>query len=234
MPEVKSPRVWLGIAWSLFQLFTAYAGLYDLLIQLPVHVAFAVALGFLTRPTPDSPEAAARLAARPPRRWLDGTLALLALACAAHYVWHNERLATRMAMVDDPERLDVVVGVLLTVLLLEASRRHIGPALVILALVFVAYAFAGPLLPGFVGHGGETFLKLVDQQTMTTQGIFGIPTLVSATAVGEARILFVEDEVFNDLMADNPALPLGIARFLAGEVRRLLMERGRDPAPAYV
>lgn len=60
------------------------------------------------------------------------------------------------------------------------------------------------------------------------------PTLVLATAVGDARILFVEDEVFNDLMADNPALPLGIARFLAGEVRRLLMDRGRDTAPSYV
>jgi TRAP transporter 4TM/12TM fusion protein len=194
MPDLRSPRVGLAIAWSLFQLYTAYAGLYDLLIQLPVHVAFAIALGFLTQPTPDSPEAAARLAARRPRRWLDGTLALLALACAAHYVWHNERLATRMAMVDDPERLDVVVGVLFTVLLLEASRRHIGPALVILALVFVAYAFVGPWLPGFVGHGGETFLKLVDQQAMTTQGIFGIPTLVSATFI----FLFV---VFGSVMS---------------------------------
>jgi TRAP transporter 4TM/12TM fusion protein len=194
VPDLRSPRVGLAIAWSLFQLYTAYAGLYDLLIQLPVHVAFAIALGFLTQPTPDSPEAAARLAARRPRRWLDGTLALLALACAAHYVWHNERLATRMAMVDDPERLDVVVGVLFTVLLLEASRRHIGPALVILALVFVAYAFVGPWLPGFVGHGGETFLKLVDQQTMTTQGIFGIPTLVSATFI----FLFV---VFGSVMS---------------------------------
>jgi TRAP transporter 4TM/12TM fusion protein len=194
MPDLRSPRVGLAIAWSLFQLYTAYAGLYDLLIQLPVHVAFAIALGFLTQPTPDSPEAAARLAARRPRRWLDGTLALLALACAAHYVWHNERLATRMAMVDDPERLDVVVGVLFTVLLLEASRRHIGPALAILALAFVAYAFVGPWLPGFVGHGGETFLKLVDQQTMTTQGIFGIPTLVSATFI----FLFV---VFGSVMS---------------------------------
>jgi TRAP transporter 4TM/12TM fusion protein len=194
MPDVPSPRAWLAIAWSAFQLYTAYAGLYDLLIQLPVHVAFAVALAFLTPPTPDSPEAAARLAARPPRRWLDGALAVLALACGAHYVWHNERLATRMAMVDDPERLDVVVGVLFTALLLEASRRHIGPALVVLAVVFVAYAFAGPWLPGFVGHGGETFLKLVDQQTMTTQGIFGIPTLVSATFI----FLFV---VFGSVMS---------------------------------
>src|SRR5712692_6881910 len=175
MPDLRSPRVLLAIAWSAFQLYTAYAGLYDLLIQLPVHVAFAVALGFLTEPTPDSPEAAARLAARRSRRWLDGALALLALLCAAHFVWHNERLASRMAMVDDPGRLDVVVGVLFTALLLEASRRHIGPALVVLALAFVAYAFAGPWLPGFVGHGGETFLKLVDQQTLITQGIFRDP-----------------------------------------------------------
>ena len=154
MPDLRSPRVWLAIAWSAFQLYTAYAGLYDLLIQLPVHVAFAIALGFLTQPTPASPEAAARLTARRPRRWLDGALALLALLCAAHFVWHNERLASRMAMVDDPERLDVVVGVLFTVLLLEASRRHIGSALVILALGFVAYSFAGPWLPGFTS-GGE-------------------------------------------------------------------------------
>ena len=115
MREPRSPRAWLAIAWSIFQLYTAYAGLYDLLIQLPVHVAFAVALGFLTEPTPDSPEAGGPAGARGrPRRWLDGALALLALLCAAHFVWHNERLATRMAMVDDPERLDVVVGVLFT------------------------------------------------------------------------------------------------------------------------
>ena len=42
MFDPRSPRVWLGIAWSLFQLYTAYAGMFDLLIQLPVHVAFAV------------------------------------------------------------------------------------------------------------------------------------------------------------------------------------------------
>ena len=201
MPDLRSPRVWLAIAWSAFQLYTAYAGLYDLLIQLPVHVAFAIALGFLTEPTPDSPEAAARLAARPPRRRLDGALALLALLCAAHFVWHNDRLASRMAMVDDPDRLDVVVGVLFTALLLEAARRHIGPALVILALAFVAYSFAGPWLPGFIGHGGETFLKLVDQQLLTTQAIFGIPTLVSATFI----FLFV---VFGSVMSHG-----GLLRF---------------------
>jgi TRAP transporter 4TM/12TM fusion protein len=193
-PDLRSPKVWLAVVWSLFQLYTAYAGLFDLLIQLPVHVAFAVALGFLSEPTPDSPAASARAAVRLRRHRLDQALALLALLCGAYYVWRNERLATRMAMVDDPERADVVVGVLFTVLLLEASRRHIGPALVVLAVGFVAYAFVGPWLPGFLGHGGETALKLVDQQTMTTQGIFGIPTLVSATFI----FLFV---IFGSVMS---------------------------------
>jgi TRAP transporter 4TM/12TM fusion protein len=175
--------VWLGIVWSIFQLYTAYAGMFDLLIQLPVHVAFAVALGFLTQPPAESAAQAERAARRRPRPWLNGALALLTLSCAAHYVWHNGRLASRMAMVDDPERLDVVVGVLFTLLLLEATRRHTGPALVVMALLFVVYAFVGPWLPGFLGHGGETFTKLVDQQLFTTQGIFGIPTIVSATFI---------------------------------------------------
>ncbi|MGH7326597.1 MAG: TRAP transporter permease, partial [Candidatus Rokuibacteriota bacterium] len=170
-----NPRIWLAVLWSLFQLYTASRGMFDLLIQLPLHAAFAVALGFLTPPP----------GARPGRwrRALDEGGAMLALACAAHYFVHNERLTTRMAMVDDPWPLDVAIGVLFVLLLLEASRRHIGSALVLLALAFVAYAFIGPWLPGFLSHGGVRALQLVDQQTMTTGGVFGIPTLVSATFI---------------------------------------------------
>src|SRR5437879_577196 len=201
MPDLRSPRVLLAIAWSVFQLYTAYAGLYDLLIQLPVHVAFAPALGCPTEPTPASPEAAEARRRRRPRRRLDGALAGLALLCAAHYVWHNGRLASRMAMVEAPLLTDVAVGMLFTVLLLWASWRHIGPSLVVLALAFVVYAFVGPWLPGFLAHGGESFLTLIDQQMLTTQGVFGIPTLVSATFI----YLFV---VFGGVMSHG-----GLLRF---------------------
>ncbi len=190
---MKSPRAWLAGAWSVFQLYTAYAGMYDLLIQLPVHVAFAIALGFLTDPIPDSPEAA-RVARSRPRRVFDGGLAVLTLLCAAHYVWHNERLASRMAMVDPPRAIDAAVGMLFVALLLAAAWRHIGPALVLMALAFIAYVFVGPRLPGFLSHGGETALNLIDQQTLTTQGVFGIPALVSATFI----FLFV---VFGSMMS---------------------------------
>jgi TRAP transporter 4TM/12TM fusion protein len=194
MPRLDPFRIGLAVLWSVFQLYTAATGLFDLLVQLPIHVAFAVALGFLTPAGPDVVPGRLRRAA-------DLLCAAIALGCGAHYVAHNERLASRMAMVDDPRALDVFVGVVLVALLLEASRRHIGSALVVLALGFVAYAFAGPWLPGFLGHGGVTALKLVDQQTLTTQGVFGIPTFVSATFI----FLFV---VFGSVMAHG-----GLLRF---------------------
>src|SRR5690348_11142748 len=196
MPDPKSLRVWVAVAWSVFQLYTACAGMYDLLIQLPVHVAFAVALGFLTEPVPESAEAAARLARRQPgrRKWLDTALAAAALLCAAYYVWDTGRLASRMAMVDPPLALDVAVGVVFAALLLGAAWRHIGPALVIMALAFIGYVFVGTRLPGFLSHGGESALNLIDQQMLTTQGVFGIPTLVSSTFI----FLFV---VFGSVMS---------------------------------
>ncbi len=201
MPDLRSPRLWLAIVWSLFQVYTAYAGMWDLLIQLPLHVAFAVALGFLTAPIADSPHAAVKLARRRQRRWLDVGLAALSLLCAAHYVWHNPRLASRMAMVDAPLPIDVAVSLVFVTLLLAAAWRHIGPALVIMALAFIAYVFVGPRLPGFLSHGGESLLTLVDQQMLTTQGVFGIPTLVSATFI----FLFV---VFGSVMSRG-----GLLRF---------------------
>jgi TRAP transporter 4TM/12TM fusion protein len=171
VPDLRSPRVWLALLWSAFQLWTAYRGMFDLLIQLPMHVAFATALGFL------SPLAGGRA------RWPDLLGAAAALACAAHYVAWNGFLASRMAMVDDPRTIDVLVAILFAALLLEAARRHTGSALVILTLVFVLYAFTGPWLPGFLAHGGVTGLKFVDLQMLTTEGVFGIPTLVSTSFI---------------------------------------------------
>src|SRR3989441_2935555 len=110
--------------------------------------------------------------------------------------------------------IDVVVGVLFALLLLEASRRHIGSALVALALAFVVYAFVGPGLPSFLSHGGVGALKLIDQQMLTTGGVFGIPTLVSATYI----YLFV---LFGAVMANGGLLrfftDLGLA--VAGSTR---------------
>jgi TRAP-type uncharacterized transport system fused permease subunit len=132
-PDLRSPRVVLAVVWSLFQLWTAFAGTFDLMIQLPLHVGFATALGFLT-PRTDS---------RQTTRWWDMAGALLALACAGYFIASNQHLVTRMAMVEAPRIPDVAVSVLFAALLLIRAppRRHrAGRAHGRL----VAYAFVGP------------------------------------------------------------------------------------------
>ena len=201
MPDFRSPRVGLAVAWSLFQLWTAHGGMFDLMIQLPVHVGFAVALGFLT---PSGGGAHARV------RWWDIVGALLALASAGHFVAWNQLLVTRMAMVDAPRAIDVGVSVLFALLLFEASRRHVGTALVVLALVFVVYAFAGPWLPGFLGHSGVAPAKFVDLQMLTMEGVFGIPTLVSASFIF-LFVLFGTVMLHGGLLAFFTDLALAVA-----------------------
>ena len=172
MKKHVAPRTLVAIAWSLFQMYTAATGMFDLLIQLPVHVAFAMTLAFLT-----PKREGARVG------WTDWGAALLSAATAVYFIHQNPRLVTRMAFVDEPGALDKVVGIVMLVLLLEASRRFVGMGLTGLTLAFVAYAFVGPWMPGFLGHGGTAFSRFIDLQVLSTEGVFGIPALVSATYI---------------------------------------------------
>lgn len=172
MRAFLKPRALVAIAWSVFQIYTVAAGMFDLLIQLPIHVVFAMTLAFLT-----------------PRRegakvgWGNGVAALLSAGTGVYYIVENPRLVTRMPFVDEPGRLDVIIGCVFLLLLLEASRRLVGMGLTLLSIAFIVYAFVGPWLPGFLGHGGTRFSRFLDQQVLSTEGVFGIPALVSATYI---------------------------------------------------
>jgi len=83
----------------------------------------------------------------------------------------------------NPDPIDVVMGTTLTLVVLEATRRTMGWALVIITLGFVAYAFAGPWMPGMLVHPGTTWSQLADHLYLTSQGIYGIPIGVVATYV---------------------------------------------------
>jgi TRAP transporter 4TM/12TM fusion protein len=109
------------------------------------------------------------------------------LASIGHLFVNYEYVMTRYSYVHPLTRADIIFGVLLILLLVEGSRRVIGPALPITAGVFLAYAYVGPYLPGLLRHTGCTTEAIVDQLYMATEGIFGIPLGVSATYV----ILFI-------------------------------------------
>ncbi len=170
---LRQPRGWVAVAWSLFQMYTAAFGQFDLYVQLPAHVTFALTLCFLQ-------EGRGRSAAR---RWLEGAAAVLALASGAYFLWDYRRIASRMTFVDPVFAMDIVAGLVMLALLFEASRRVAGLALTILSGAFVIYAFVGPWLPGFLRHTGVRPDRFIDNQFLTVDGIFGIPTLVSATYI---------------------------------------------------
>src|ERR671937_1181776 len=80
-----------------------------------------------------------------------------------------------------PTQLDVVLGVIFIVLLLEATRRTTGWIVPFVALVFIAYAMAGPYLPPPWTHRGYDVSQLVGHLFITLEGIFGIPVDVSSS-----------------------------------------------------
>ena len=75
------------------------------------------------------------------------------------------------------------MGSVLVVLLLEATRRSMGWPLPIIAIVFMAYALAGPYFPGLLKHSGSSWPSLVNHLYLTSQGIYGIAVGVVATYV---------------------------------------------------
>ncbi len=82
-----------------------------------------------------------------------------------------------------PNRTDITLGVIFIVLLIEATRRTIGWIVPFIALLFIAYAMAGPWLPPPWNHRGYGLDALVGHLFITLEGIFGVPVDVSATLI---------------------------------------------------
>lgn len=82
-----------------------------------------------------------------------------------------------------PVLQDFVVAVIGLMLLLEATRRALGPALMIVASVFLVYTVLGPYMPSIISHKGNSLSEIVNHQWITTEGVFGIALGVSTSFV---------------------------------------------------
>ncbi len=173
----------LAIGWSTFQLYTAGLGFYPEMIQRPLHVVFALSLAFLIYPVRRNTEREEGQTFWGSAAWYDLLLSGLALAAGAHLVWHYERLATRIHFVDPLHPLDIAAALVLIVLTLEACRRVVGWSLPTIALVFFIYQLIGPWMPGLLRHSGISLSDLAEQQGLSVQGLFGIPTGVISNYV---------------------------------------------------
>ncbi|MDT8328244.1 MAG: TRAP transporter permease [Roseovarius sp.] len=95
------------------------------------------------------------------------------------YVYYRE-ISGRVGA---PILQDFVVAVIGLMLLLEATRRALGPALMIVASVFLIYTVLGPYMPGIIAHKGNSLSEIVNHQWITTEGVFGIALGVSTSFV---------------------------------------------------
>jgi TRAP transporter 4TM/12TM fusion protein len=145
-----------------------------------ITLAFALVLSFLLWPR--------RKGATPDRiPWSDLVLASLSLVCVGYMFVNYEYVVNRFPTAEPLSATDMLVGGLAILLTLEATRRTIGAALPIVAIVFVAYGLTGPWLPGWLYHRGLSLEIAIDQTFFTTEGLFGVPLSVAGTYV----ILFI-------------------------------------------
>ena len=107
-------------------------------------------------------------------------LAIAGAITSLYIFFAYEGIATRVGA---PITQDLVVGVIGMLLLLEATRRALGPALMIVATVFLAYTFLGPWMPGIIAHSAKSLSVVMNHQWITTEGVFGIALGVSTSFV---------------------------------------------------
>ncbi len=161
----------LAAGISVFHLYTAYAIVPTQTLR-PLHVALIQALCFLSFP----------LAKRFRHRimWWDWLAAALAIAIVAYLIAGGDDFTDRNTA---PNNWDIVVGIALIVLVLEAMRRTTGWVMPIITSAFIAYALIGPMLPAPWTHKGYEVGRLVGHMYMTLEGIYGVAVDVSSSLI---------------------------------------------------
>jgi TRAP transporter 4TM/12TM fusion protein len=107
-------------------------------------------------------------------------LAAVGAFCAAYLFIYYAPLADR---VGQPIFIDYIVSIAGLLLLLEATRRSLGPALVIVASMFLVYTVLGPYMPEIIAHKGNNLREIINHHWITTEGVFGIALGVSTSFV---------------------------------------------------
>jgi len=176
----KKVLFFIPLAWTIFQLW--YASPLPFLFNLfvlndtearAIHLAFAIFLSYTAYPTFKSS----------PKNYIpiqDWVIGLVGAFCAAYLFIFYEGLSERPG---DPTQMDLVVAIIGLVLLLEATRRALGPPLMVVATVFIIYTFGGAFMPDVIAHKGASLSKGMSHYWLGTEGVFGVALGVSTGMV---------------------------------------------------
>ena len=176
----KKILFYVPLAWTLFQLWYAspLPFIFNFLVfnsteARAIHLAFAIFLSYTAYPTFKSS----------PRNYIpvqDWIVGLVGAFCAAYLFIFYEALSDRPGA---PIQIDLIVAVVGLILLLEATRRALGPPLMVVCAVFIIYTFFGPYMPAVIAHKGASLSKGMSHYWLGTEGVFGVALGVSTGMV---------------------------------------------------
>ncbi|HTN64750.1 MAG TPA: TRAP transporter permease [Burkholderiaceae bacterium] len=162
-----------ALAFSTYQLIVAGFHPLSSLVIRSLHVGFLLLLTFLLYPALKSGKLTSIV-------WYDWLLAALGFGLSFYHWIFESDLIVRSG---DPSTADLAVGAVMVVLVFEATRRILGLALPIVCGTFLLYGLFGQYLPAPLEHRGYGFDQIVSQLWLGTEGVLGIPTMVSATYI---------------------------------------------------
>ncbi len=172
-PLLRDGVYYGAIGIALYHFITSFVGYPATHLHRSLHVAMMLVMTFLLYPSH-------KKASRKKMVWYDVVLALGSASVAA-YVWGDYiNFINRMG---SPSLSDVIMGTILVLLVLEASRRISGWPLVILSLLFILYGLVGRSMPGIMMHRGYSWSKLVNHIFINTEGIYGTSVDVAASYI---------------------------------------------------
>ncbi|WP_413699798.1 TRAP transporter permease [Psychromonas sp. KJ10-10] len=179
----------VALCWSIFQIWIASPlpfaigwGVFSSGEARSIHLGFAIFLAFLSYP-------AFKESSRTKIPLADWVLATVASLCALYPLIADTmlvdslfgmRLSNRPSA---PNSFDIMVSIAGMLLLLEATRRALGPPLMVVAIVFLGYTFLGPHAPDLIAWKGSSFGGVMDHQWLFSEGVFGIALGVSTDLV---------------------------------------------------
>jgi len=173
----------IAITWSLFQLWYASPfpfwlnfGMFKGLPARAIHLGFALLLAFLIFPYARGKKV----------NFIDILIAITGAVCCLYIYVFYDQLVDRGGILlkinfsdDFTIPVELILGIVGILILLEATRRVIGVPLVVIAVCFLLFSYFGQYAPDIISHGGLSLKRLVGFQWFDQEAIFGIPIGVS-------------------------------------------------------
>lgn len=157
------------IAGAIFHLWTGVFGVLEAWLHRLVHLTWVLPMAFIFWPSKI--------------RVLDWFLVVLSILPGLYGLIYFDDILFRVAYVDPITPAQLALGLILILVLIEATRRLLGWSLTIIAVIFLLYMFVGDLFPGVLRGRSFSLSEVVESLFLTTDGIFSIPLGISSTYV---------------------------------------------------